>query len=126
MSRPGRASEQREKTQPYSREALRELVLCTAQTIVYEENPNGLTVPRLDERFGYTIGTPCLVFDNLYDVAMQVDARTLTAARRDRARARTSGATFDAPLDGSLGLVGRTVSVDRLAGGVLDGHLRSL
>ncbi len=57
---------------------------------------------------------------------MQVDARTLTAVSRDRARARTSGTTFHAPLDGSLGLVGRTVGVDRIAGGVLDGHLRSL
>lgn len=126
MSRPGWASEQREKTQPYSREALRELVLCTAQTIVYEEDPDDLTVPRLVERFGYTIGTPCLVFDNLYDVAMQVDARTLTAVWLYRARARTSGTTFHGPPDSSLALVERTVGVDRLAGGVLDGHLRSV
>lgn len=61
----------------HTREELRALTLEAAEHLIAEQGVAGLTARALARRIGYTPGTLYLVFSNLDDVILQVNARTL-------------------------------------------------
>lgn len=63
----------------HSREEIRELALNAAEEIVAEAGFQGLSARKIASAIGYTVGTLYLVFKNLDDLIMQVNARTLEA-----------------------------------------------
>ncbi len=67
----------------HSREEIRELALKAAEKIVAEQGFNGLSARKIASAIGYTVGTIYLVFKNLDDLIMQVNARTLEALFND-------------------------------------------
>lgn len=67
----------------HSREELRELALSAAENIVAEHGYEGLSARKVAAAIGYTVGTLYLVFENIDDLILQVNARTL-----DRLHAR--------------------------------------
>lgn len=77
----------------HSREELHALALDAAQAIVVEEGYDKLSARKIATRMGYTQGTLYLVFHNLDDLIVQLNARTfdelyaaLHAIAQDRAR----------------------------------------
>ena len=69
----------------HSREELREMVLAVAEMIVEEQGYEGLSARKVATAIGYTVGTLYLVFENLDDLILNINARTL-----DRLHARLS------------------------------------
>jgi len=69
----------------HSREELREMALVAAEHIVMEQGHEGLSARKVASAIGYTVGTLYLVFENLDDLILHVNARTL-----DRLHARMS------------------------------------
>ena len=69
----------------HSREELREMVLTAAEKIVVEQGYEGLSARKVATAIGYTVGTLYLVFENLDDLILNINARTL-----DRLHARLS------------------------------------
>lgn len=69
----------------HSREELREMTLAAAEQIVVEQGYAGLSARKVASAIGYTVGTLYLVFENLDDLILHVNARTL-----DRLHARMS------------------------------------
>jgi len=69
----------------HSREELREMALSAAEQIVVEQAYEGLSARKIAAAMGYTVGTLYLVFENLDDLILQLNARTL-----DRLHARMS------------------------------------
>ena len=67
----------------HTREELRELALTAAERIVVEQGHTHLSARKVAQTIGYTVGTLYLVFENLDDLILQVNARTL-----DRLHAR--------------------------------------
>ncbi|GJM03471.1 MAG: TetR family transcriptional regulator [Rhodomicrobium sp.] len=67
----------------HSREEIRELALNAAETIVAEQGFTGLSARKIAGAIGYTVGTIYLVFKNLDDLIMQVNARTLDKLYED-------------------------------------------
>ena len=67
----------------HSREELREMVLSAAEQIVVEQGYQGLSARKVATAIGYTVGTLYLVFENLDDLILHINARTL-----DRLHAR--------------------------------------
>ena len=67
----------------HSREELREMVLSAAEQIVVEQGYQGLSARKVAAAIGYTVGTLYLVFENLDDLILHINARTL-----DRLHAR--------------------------------------
>jgi AcrR family transcriptional regulator len=63
----------------HSREELHAMVLEAAERIVVAEGYRGLNARKVAAAIGYTVGTLYLVFENLDDLALQVNARTLDA-----------------------------------------------
>ena len=61
----------------HSREQIRELALAAADTIIDAQGLAGLTVRKIAAEIDYSAGTLYLVFDNLDDIIMQVNGRTL-------------------------------------------------
>lgn len=61
----------------HSREQIREMALAAAETIVANEGLAALTARRIAQSIGYTVGTLYLVFENLDDLILQVNGRTL-------------------------------------------------
>lgn len=61
----------------HSREELKELALNAAEKIVAEQGFSNLSARKIAGAIGYTVGTLYLVFKNLDDLIMQVNARTL-------------------------------------------------
>jgi len=61
----------------HSREELREMALSAAEQIVVEQGYEGLSARKVAAAIGYTVGTLYLVFENLDDLILQVNARTL-------------------------------------------------
>ena len=55
------------------------MVLIAAQSIVEAEGLAGLSARKIAKRIGYTVGTLYLVFRNLDDLVLHVNARTLDA-----------------------------------------------
>jgi AcrR family transcriptional regulator len=69
----------------HSREELREMALTAAEKIVEEQGYEGLSARKVAAQIGYTVGTLYLVFENIDDLILQINARTL-----DRLHARMS------------------------------------
>lgn len=61
----------------HSREELRDLVLGAAEQLIVEKGLGGLSARAIARRIGYTPGTIYLIFANLDDVILHVNARTL-------------------------------------------------
>ena len=61
----------------HSRNEIKQMALQAAEQIVAEKGSSALTARRLASEIGYTVGSLYLVFENLDDVTLQVNARTL-------------------------------------------------
>ncbi len=61
----------------HSREQIKQMALLAGENIVAEYGSTALTARRLASHIGYTVGSLYLVFENLDDVTLQVNARTL-------------------------------------------------
>jgi len=69
----------------HSREEIHQMALAAAEKIVMEQGLEGLSARKVAAAIGYTVGTLYLVFENIDDLILQVNARTL-----DRLHARMS------------------------------------
>ncbi|RJS93696.1 TetR/AcrR family transcriptional regulator [Salinisphaera sp. Q1T1-3] len=65
----------------HSREELRDLILGAAEQLIVDHGLGGLSARAIARRVGYTPGTIYLVFTNLDDVILHVNARTLDRLR---------------------------------------------
>ena len=63
----------------HSLEELKALVLDAAETIIIEEGFTKLKVRRIAIEIGYTVGSIYMVFTNMADLIMHINARTLDA-----------------------------------------------
>ncbi len=61
----------------HSRDEIRLMALDVAERLVAENGTSFLTARRIASGIGYTVGSLYLVFENLDDLALQVNARTL-------------------------------------------------
>ena len=61
----------------HSREELREMALSAAEQIVVERGYEGLSARKVAGAIGYTVGTLYLVFENIDDLILNINARTL-------------------------------------------------
>jgi AcrR family transcriptional regulator len=78
----------------HSREEIREMALAAAEQIVLEHGYEGFSARKVATAIGYTVGTLYLVFDNIDDLILQVNARTLDRLHTDmtESQAGTDGA----------------------------------
>jgi AcrR family transcriptional regulator len=78
----------------HSREELREMALTAAEAIVVENGYEGLSARKVAAAIGYTVGTLYLVFENVDDLVLQINARTLDRLhlRMEQSRAKAGGA----------------------------------
>lgn len=83
----------------HSRDELREMALAAAEGIVVESGFEGLSARKVASAIGYTVGTLYLVFENIDDLVLHMNARTL-----DRLYERLAQARRDAR-DGREGLL---------------------
>jgi len=65
----------------HTREQIKELALNAAESIIDEDSINGLTARRIAAKMQYTVGTLYLVFENLDDLVVHINARTLDALK---------------------------------------------
>jgi len=63
----------------HSREEIRELALTAAEALVAEGGHKALSARKVAAEIGYTVGTLYLVFENLDDLLLQVNGRTVDA-----------------------------------------------
>jgi AcrR family transcriptional regulator len=63
----------------HSREDLREMILSAAEGIISEFGGTGLTARRIAHQIGYSLGTLYNLFENMDDLIIHVNARTLDA-----------------------------------------------
>ena len=61
----------------HSREEIRDMALKAAEQIILEQGHDGLTARKVASEIGYTVGTLYLIFENLNDLIMHINARTL-------------------------------------------------
>ncbi|MCU7869630.1 MAG: TetR/AcrR family transcriptional regulator [Candidatus Thiodiazotropha sp. (ex Lucinoma borealis)] len=61
----------------HSREEIRDMAMEAAEQIIVEQGHDGLTARKVASEIGYTVGTLYLNFENLDDLIMHVNARTL-------------------------------------------------
>jgi AcrR family transcriptional regulator len=61
----------------HSRDEIRDMAIAAAEQIVVAEGYAGLSARKVAAAIGYTVGTLYLVFRNLDDLVLQVNARTL-------------------------------------------------
>jgi AcrR family transcriptional regulator len=61
----------------HSREELQEMAITAAEHIVVEQGYGGLSARKVAAAIGYTVGTLYLVFENLDDLILHINARTL-------------------------------------------------
>lgn len=61
----------------HSLEEIKEMVLRAAETIVIERGFAALTMRKIAMEMGYTVGSIYMVFANMADLVMQMNARTL-------------------------------------------------
>ena len=70
----------------HSREEIREMALDAAENIVVEQGFEGLSARKVAKAIGYTVGTLYLVFENIDDLILQINARTLDRLYADMAK----------------------------------------
>lgn len=63
----------------HSKEQIREMALAAAEDIAETDGLAGLSARKIAKQIGYTVGTLYLVFRNLDDLVLHVNARTLDA-----------------------------------------------
>ena len=61
----------------HSREEIREMALAATEEIVATQGYPALSARKVASAIGYTVGTLYLIFDNLDDLILQVNGRTL-------------------------------------------------
>lgn len=61
----------------HSREEIHQMALAAAEEIVSKQGHSGLSARKIAAAIGYTVGTLYLVFDNLDDLVLQINGRTL-------------------------------------------------
>ena len=61
----------------HTREEIKEMALAAATTIVEQEGSKKLTARNVASAIGYTVGTLYLIFKNLDDLILHLNARTL-------------------------------------------------
>ncbi|MEJ2591948.1 MAG: TetR/AcrR family transcriptional regulator [Candidatus Thiodiazotropha sp.] len=66
----------------HSRDEIREMALAAAETLIAEQGYPALSARKVASAIGYTVGTLYLVFENLDDLILQVNARTLDRLHR--------------------------------------------
>ena len=78
----------------HSREEIHQMTLEAAEKIVVEQGLEGLSARKVAAAIGYTVGTLYLVFENIDDLVLQINARTLDRlyARLAEAQARAGDA----------------------------------
>jgi AcrR family transcriptional regulator len=67
------------KRSEHTQEELKALILSAAEIIVIEEGFSALKVRRIAAEIGYTVGSIYMVFINMADLILHVNARTLDA-----------------------------------------------
>jgi AcrR family transcriptional regulator len=67
------------KRSEHTQEELKELVLSAAEAIVTEEGFSALKVRRIAAEIGYTVGSIYMVFTNMADLTVHINAKTLDA-----------------------------------------------
>jgi len=72
----------------HSREELRDLALRTAGEIVADSGAASLSMREVARRIGYTVGALYMVFENLDDLIVQVNERTVIELREALERIR--------------------------------------
>ncbi|WP_457674921.1 TetR/AcrR family transcriptional regulator [Thiolapillus sp.] len=85
----------------HSREEIREMALEAAERLIAEQGSKALSARKVATAIGYTVGTLYLVFENLDDLILQVNARTLD---RLHARMLEELAPLDDPMERVLQL----------------------
>lgn len=66
----------------HSREQLTEMILNAAQQIVISDGFAGLSARKIARDIGYTVGTLYIVFENLDDIVLHINGRTLDDMRQ--------------------------------------------
>ncbi len=61
----------------HTRDQIKELAIDAAESILVSENISKLTARRIASKMNYTVGTIYLVFENLDDLIVHINARTL-------------------------------------------------
>ena len=61
----------------HSRDELRDMAIAATEALLDREGSAGLSTRKIAAAIGYTVGSLYLVFDNLDDLLVQVNARTL-------------------------------------------------
>jgi len=61
----------------HSKQEIREMILVAAEKIVDAQGYSGLSARKIAAEIGYTVGTLYLVFKNLDEITLTVNARTL-------------------------------------------------
>ncbi|HEC06339.1 MAG TPA: TetR/AcrR family transcriptional regulator [Thiolapillus brandeum] len=61
----------------HSRDEIKEMALAAAEKIISTEGAKGMSARKVAAAIGYTVGTLYLVFDNLDDLILHINARTL-------------------------------------------------
>ena len=80
----------------HSRDEIREMALSAAERIIVEHGHDGLTARKVAIEIGYTVGTLYLVFDNLDDLIIHINGRTLDRLNQRMADGKTQNL---APVD---------------------------
>lgn len=66
----------------HTREQIKELALMAAEEIIDQQGLNSLTARGIARKMNYTVGTLYLVFENLSDLIVHVNGRTLDMLRK--------------------------------------------
>ena len=74
----------------HKRDELREMALTAAEEIVAEEGELGLTTRKVAARIGYSVGTLYVIFQNLDDLKLAVNARHLAGLGRQLGEVRSA------------------------------------
>ena len=61
----------------HTQEQIKEMVLIAAEGIVTEEGEEALTVRKIAQHIGYTVGSIYMVFTNMQDLLLHINARSL-------------------------------------------------
>ena len=61
----------------HTREELREIALQAAEELVQAQGLNGLSARKIVNRIGYTVGSLYMIFNNIDDLIVQMNERTL-------------------------------------------------
>jgi len=61
----------------HSRDEIKEMAILAAEKMILADGQNGLSARKVAQEIGYTVGTLYLVFKNLDELILHVNARTL-------------------------------------------------